>query len=184
MRTKMLDSATHHLRLFLDDDWTPRSDTVSFGHDIEFSWLLTETAELLGDEALIAAVRKEAVDIARVTLEQGVDPDGGVLGEAGPDGITSGFKEWWVQAEAAVGFLNAFQLCGDRKFFDASLRSWNFIETHLVDRKNGEWFIGTSRDGKRISPTKVGFWKCPYHSSRACMELIDRLHDLEPEISK
>ena len=180
MLTRVLDASNHHLRLFLAEDWTPRSDTISFGHDIEFSWLLLEAAEALGDEKLIAAARTEAVAIARVTEKEGVDPDGGVLGEANPKGLTQTFKEWWPQAEATVGFLNAFQISGDRRYLKASLHTWNFIETHLVDHKNGEWFIGVSRDGKFIPPTKVSFWKCPYHNGRACMELIDRLHALQP----
>jgi mannobiose 2-epimerase len=175
LQTRVLDEGNHHLRLFLDEDWTPRSDEISFGHDIEYSWLLVETAEMLGDEKLLSRAKAAAVEIARVTLEEGVDPDGGVLGEANPHGITSSFKEWWPQAEATVGFFNAYQLSGDERFFAASLRSWDFIERQLIDRKNGEWFMGVSRDGKTKPPLKVSFWKCPYHNGRACMEMIDRL---------
>jgi mannobiose 2-epimerase len=175
MRTRMLDPKTHHLRLFLAEDWTPESDTISFGHDIEFSWLLVETAEVLGDKPLLAAVQKEAVEIARATLREGVDPDGGMLAEANPKGITKTFKEWWPQAEAMVGFLNAYQLSGDRTFLDASQRSWNFISTRLVDRKNGEWFQGVSREGGKSGAPKLSFWKCPYHNGRACLEVAERL---------
>lgn len=178
LRTRVLDPTTHHLRLFLDEDWTVRSDEISFGHDIEFSWLLVESAEVLGDKALVRQAKAEAVKIADATLSEGVDPDGGVLGAANPSGITKFFKEWWPQAEAAVGFLNAYQITGDKKYLQASLHSWDFITAHLIDRKNGEWFLGVSRDGKTTSPIKVSFWKCPYHNSRACMELIERLHRL------
>ncbi len=175
----VLDSRDHHLRLFLAEDWTPRSDEISFGHDIEFSWLMVETAELLGDQPLIERAKKEAVAIATVTLQQGVDTDGGVLAEANPKGITNRFKEWWPQAEATIGFLGAYQLSGDRKFFDASRGSWNFIETKLVDHKNGEWLQGISGDGRHKVTVKVSFWKCPYHNSRACMEVLDRLRSLQ-----
>lgn len=175
MQTHVLDSNTHHLRLFLAEDWTPRSDTISFGHDIEYSWLVTEAAEVLGDDGMLEAIKAEAVRIAAVTLAQGVDPDGGVLTEADPHGFTDTYKEWWAQAEATVGFLNAYQLSQDPKYFDASLRSWRFIEQHLVDRDGGEWFHGVSRDAKNKSTLKVSFWKCPYHNGRACMELIERL---------
>jgi mannobiose 2-epimerase len=177
--TKIFDSASNHLRLFLDEDWTPRSEEWSFGHDIEFSWLLVEAAETLGDEHLIATAKALAVQIARTTKREGVDPDGGVLGEGGPKGLTVTFKEWWPQAEAATGFLNAYQITHQREFLADSEQSWRFIETHLVDRENGEWFMGVSRDGKRKPPVKVSFWKCPYHSSRACMEVLDRLHALK-----
>jgi mannobiose 2-epimerase len=175
---RVIDSSNHHLRLFMDEDWTPRSDTISFGHDIEFSWLLTETAELLGDEALIARAKKEALLIADATLRQGVDSDGAILGEADPHGITSRYKEWWSQAEGAVGFLNAYQISGEVKYRDASLHTWDFIERNLVDGENGEWFIGIAASGRVASPVKAGFWKCPYHNGRACMELIERLEAL------
>jgi mannobiose 2-epimerase len=175
MFTKILDGSTHHLRLFLAENWEPRSNTISFGHDIEFSWLAVEAAELLGDEKRLAATRAEAVKIAEATLKEGVDPDGGILGEADPSGLTVTFKEWWPQAEATVGFLNAYQISGDRRFLDASIHTWDFIEKNLVDHERGEWFHGVSRDGKNVSSLKMGFWKCPYHSGRACMELVERL---------
>lgn len=175
MFTKILDKSNHHLRLFLSEKWEPRSDTISFGHDIEFSWLAVEAAEVLGDEARLAEAKQEAIKIANATLKEGVDPDGGVLGEADPHGLTVTFKEWWPQAEGAVGFLNAYQISGDRRFLEASLHTWNFIEKHLIDHDRGEWFHGVSRDGKRVSPLKMGFWKCPYHNGRACMELVERL---------
>lgn len=178
MLHRILDPKTHHLRLFLAEDWTPSSDTVSFGHDIEFSWLIVDTAEALGDDKLLATARTEAVAIARATLKEGVDPDGGVLDEAGPHGYTRTFKEWWPQAEATTGFLGAYQISGDETFLRASRHSWEFIETHLIDRKNGEWFMGVSRDGKTKPPVKVDLWKCPYHNSRACLELLERIHQL------
>ena len=176
--TRVLDSSTHHLRMFLAEDWTPRSDTITYGHDIEFSWLLVETAEALGDDKLVAATRAEAVAIAKVTLAQGVDPDGGVLCEANPQGYTRPYKEWWAQAEAAVGFLNAYQISGDATCLQASQHSWAFIEQRLVDRKNGEWYRATARDGRVESDDKASFWKCPYHNGRACLQLLERLDAL------
>jgi mannobiose 2-epimerase len=175
MLTRILNPANHHLRLYLDEDWTPRSDDISFGHDIEFSWLLLETAEVLGDRELIAKCKIAAVDIARGTLAEGVDSDGGLLSEAGPKGLTNPNKEWWQQAEAMTGFLNAYQLSGDSSFLQASLRSWDFIAAHVIDRAHGEWYNLLARDGTVLSRDKVSLWKCPYHDGRACMEMIDRL---------
>jgi mannobiose 2-epimerase len=166
------------LRLFLEEDWSPQSDSISYGHDIEFSWLVVESAEVLGDTALIERARNEAVKIAEATLKEGVDADGGVLEEGGPGGVTKTYKEWWTQAEATVGFINAFQLSGKPAYLQASLKSWDFIDRHLIDRKNGEWFIGVSKEGRVTAPVKISFWKCPYHNGRACMEMIDRLRSV------
>ncbi len=174
--TRILNPANHHLWLFQDADWTPRTTTISFGHDIELSWLLPESAEVAGDPAQIAQAKATAVTVATATLAQGVDADGGLLSEAGPKGLTDTTKEWWQQCEATTGFFNAFQLSGDPRFLQASLRCWDFIERRMLDRKNGEWYRAVNRDGsvQRYQP-EVSFWKCPYHNGRVCMEMIDRL---------
>jgi mannobiose 2-epimerase len=175
MLTRILNPANHHLRLFLADDWTPRTDGISFGHDIEFSWLLPETAEVLGDSDLISRTRTVAVDVARATLAEGVDADGGLLSEAGPSGLTNTNKEWWQQAEAVTGFCNAYQLSGDPKFLQASMHAWDFIAAHVIDPTHGEWYNLLARDGTVLSRDKVSLWKCPYHDGRTCLEMLNRL---------
>jgi mannobiose 2-epimerase len=182
MMTQVLNTKTNHLHLFLDADWTPISDEISFGHDVEFSWLLTESAEVANDEELIKRANEVAVAVAEAVYEEAIDGDGAIFYEAGPDGITEDFKEWWVQSEACVGFLNACQISGDEKFLDASLNVWTFIEKNLVDHENGEWFARISRDRTTKSPGPKGhFWKTPYHNSRGCMEMITRLKKLQGE---
>jgi cellobiose epimerase len=179
MLTRILDPKTHHLGLFFDDAWNRKTDRISFGHDIEAAWLLHEAAEVLGNPELLGRVERAAVEIARVTYEQGLDSDGALLYEADTKGLTLTYKEWWPQAEAAVGFLDAYQISGDSKYLQAALRLWDFIETHLVDKKNGEWYRCVSREGQLTDDQpKVSFWKCPYHNGRACMELVDRLKTL------
>lgn len=179
MLNRILDSTTYHLGLFFNETWDRRTDRISFGHDIEAAWLLYEAAVGVGDPALLERTREVALKIAEVTFVQGLDQDGALLYEADPTGIISDLKEWWPQAEAAVGFLAAYQLGGDKRYLTAALRLWDFIEAHLVDRKNGEWFRNVSRDGTRTSlESKVSFWKCPYHNGRACLELVDRLQGL------
>ncbi len=174
----IIDPRTHHLILFLKEDWTPTSQEISYGHDIELSWLLVEAANVVGDPALVAQAKSVSVDIARATLAEGVDPDGGVLSEGGPKGFTNTRKEWWEQAEAVVGFLNAYQLSGDPRFLAASRHSWDYIQAEFVDRAQGDWFNLLTREGKPIPLPKVSLWKCPYHSSRSCFEVIERVREL------
>jgi len=176
----IIDPKTHHLILFMKDDWTPVSVEASYGHDIELSWLLVEAAQVVGDPALIAEVKPISLDIARVTLAEGVDPDGGVLNEGGPHGYTNTAKDWWPQAEAAVGFMNAYQLSGDPAYFRAARHSWEFIEAKFVDRVHGDWIESVNRDGTPRRTAKVSIWKCPYHSGRSCFELVERIHELDP----
>jgi mannobiose 2-epimerase len=179
MMERIIDPATYHTLLFLDERWNPRSDRISYGHDIEASWLLVESAEVLGDRALLRAAEALAVRMAEATLAEGLDDDGGLLYEAGPGGFIDTRKEWWPQAETMIGALNAYQLTSESLFLEAALRSWDFIDEHLVDHEHGEWFRSVSREGKvdRQEP-KVSFWKGPYHNGRACMEAVDRLEEI------
>jgi mannobiose 2-epimerase len=176
---RIIDPRTHHLVLFLKDDWTPLGDEVSYGHDIELSWLLVEAAEVLDDPALVSKARAEAVRIAKVTDAEGVDRDGGVYLEGNPRGPTNTDKEWWEQAESVVGFLNAFQITGDPAYFADTLRSWRFIQDKVIDRKHGDWHTMLRRDGTVIPSAKVSVWKCPYHTGRACMEVVARTSALD-----
>lgn len=174
----IIDPRTHHLILFSKPDWTPVSDEISYGHDIELSWLLVEATEVLGDPAVIEKAKPVALAIAKATLDEGVDPDGGVLNEGTPQGYSNTNKDWWPQAEAVVGFLNAYQLSHDPHYFAASRHSWDFIQAKFVDRVNGDWIETTDRSGKPRHGSKVSVWKCPYHNSRACFETIERIHAL------
>jgi cellobiose epimerase len=181
MLNRIVDPATGHLGLFFTEDWTPTSDKISYGHDIEAAWLLGRAAEVLGDGVLSARVRALAVKIAAVTLAEGVDEDGGVFNQGGPAGLTDTNKEWWPQAEAVVGFLDAYQISGEERFLTAALRAWDFIELRLVDHLRGEWFRGVTRDGTVLDQElKVSFWKCPYHNGRAALEAVQRLAVLAP----
>lgn len=177
----MLDRILGHggvsFTLFFDTDWTPRSSVVSYGHDIEGSWLLLEAAHELADPVLVIEVRQAALGMACNVLSHGTDPEfGGVYNERKGGEELDSDKVWWVQAEAAVGFMNAWELTKNRKYLDASVNAWEFISKHIIDREYGEWVWQTTRDGKASPPDeKVGPWKCPYHNGRMCMEMIKRI---------
>lgn len=173
---RIVNASTPHFQLFFDDAWNAKVADISYGHDIEGSWLLCEAAVVLGDPARQSRVRREALAMADATLSEGMDEDGGLWNELHGDGRLDDHKDWWPQAEAMVGFLNAWQLSGDSRYWDAARGSWAFIQRHMVDRERGEWHGRVSRRGEPIpKQVKAGLWKCPYHNSRACFEGMERL---------
>ncbi|MBB6673960.1 AGE family epimerase/isomerase [Cohnella nanjingensis] len=180
---KIVDGDTGHFLLFFDDEWHSKSSHVSYGHDIEGSWLLWEAAEALGDEALLQRVKAVALQMAKATLEQGVDEDGGLFNEFDGRRLDDS-KDWWPQAEAMVGFLNAYQLSGQPEYLEAAKNSWSFTTASICDREGGEWHWQVTREGVPVNSAdhaKVGPWKCPYHNSRACFEALERLEHLKTE---
>jgi mannobiose 2-epimerase len=182
MLTRIFNPATGHLGQFFTEDWTLRSDMVAYGHDIEAAWLMTLAAEALRDEVLTKRVHAMVVKVAETVLSEGVDSDGAVFYHGGPGGPTDTNKEWWPQAEAVVGFLNAYQLSRQERFLAAALRIWDFIEAKLIDHERGEWFRAVTRDGRVLeNELKVGFWKCPYHNGRTGLEATRRLRKISDE---
>lgn len=177
--TRIINPQNHHFRLFFDEKWTSKSDHISFGHDIEGSWLLCEAVDVLAEKKLQPKVEKTAIQMAEAVLNEAVDLDGAILYEASPHGIIDADKHWWPQAEAVVGFLNACRLTGNQRFFFASRNCWTFIDNYLVDKNYGEWFWKVSRDGVPDSTKfKVDPWKDPYHGVRTCFEVMERLDKL------
>lgn len=176
MLTRIVDGRNGHLGLFFSRDWASLSGDISYGHEIEASWLLTDASDTVGHAELTERVTAWATRIAQTTLEEGVDTDGALFNQGNADGVVDDRKEWWPQAEAIVGFLNAAQLTGSGHFLQAALRAWDFIEHSLVDREHGEWLRGVARGGGVLSDQhKISFWKCPYHNGRAALEATSRL---------
>ncbi|UII25316.1 AGE family epimerase/isomerase [Fulvivirga maritima] len=165
-----------HFQLFFDENWNRKSAEISFGHDIEGSWLLCEAAEVLDDKIFIEKARAIAIKMTDAVIKEGLDSDGALMNEADEHGITDSDKHWWPQAEALVGFMNAWEIKPEPKYVDALKNNWQFINKTLLDQENGEWYWRSNKIGTIItSEDKAGPWKCPYHNNRAMMELIRRI---------
>ena len=173
---KILNPETNHLDLFFDMDWTRGAGHLeSYGHDIECSWLLHEAALVLGDENLLEKVENVVQKVAKAS-EKGLREDGSMIHEANLDtGHVDDDLHWWVQAENVVGWFNVWQHFGDEEAFKKSEKCWHYIKENLVDFDNGEWYWSRHPDGSlNTVDDKAGFWKCPYHNSRMCLEIIER----------
>ncbi|RPH91864.1 MAG: N-acyl-D-glucosamine 2-epimerase, partial [Calditrichaeota bacterium] len=167
---------------FFDENWNSKSTRVSFGHDIEGSWLLCEAADILGNESIRRQVRSLALKMADSVLAEGVDKDGGVMNEGDGNEIVDSDKHWWPQAEAVVGFINAYQLSRDEKYLQVAAAVWGFIEQCIIDKAHGEWFWRVSQKRKPyLDEPKVSEWKSAYHNSRACLEILNRIDKINQE---
>ncbi|MFO7617029.1 MAG: AGE family epimerase/isomerase [Bacteroidales bacterium] len=181
---------TGHLGIFFDLDFNEAASskgTCSFGHDIEASWLLIEAADTLGDAGIRERMKKVCIRMADAVAREGVDQDGGLFLESTRYGShLRTNKHWWPQAENLVGFLNAFELTGETKYWEIVKKAWHFIDHHVIDHEYGEWFTKVNRLGVPFleeppddpSPYyrndwKIDPWKCPYHNGRAMMELVE-----------
>ena len=174
---KILDRKTFHLRLFFDDDWNSKYPIVSYGHDIEASWLLHEAALELGEADILAKVEPIIRRIA-IAAGEGFTPERGMIYEKNlVTGHLDADRHWWVQAETVVGYMNIYQYFEDKEALQKATACWEF-KSRLIDRENGEWYWSIRADDTvNRTDDKAGFWKCPYHNGRMCLEVMERFGD-------
>jgi mannobiose 2-epimerase len=172
---KLYNKETHHLDLFFDNEWHGRRNIESYGHDIEATWLLWETALVLGEDDVKTKLKPIVVDLAKAA-DEGLQPDGSMIYEHWKDtGKTDRQRQWWVLCENVIGHANLYQYFHDTSALKVAKDCWTFIDKHLVDHVNGEWHWAVDDNGKiNLEDDKAGFWKCPYHNSRMCLEIIER----------
>ncbi|MDD4819380.1 MAG: AGE family epimerase/isomerase [Flavobacteriales bacterium] len=172
---KILDQKTGHLNLFFDENWDNKYHMFSYGHDIEASWLLHEAALVLDDKDILKRV-EEVVPLIEKAASEGLQEDGSMIYEKNfTTAHTDTDRHWWVQAETVVGYINMYQHFGSEDSLEKALKNWEYIKTHLIDHEKGEWHWSCHQDGTvNTTDDKAGFWKCPYHNSRMCLEIMER----------
>lgn len=167
-----------HLGLFFDNNWNREDRIISYGHDIEASWLLLETAMVIADPELTARTRQATRRIADAALE-GRCFDGSMVYERHADGSYDNDKHWWVQAELLIGQIYLYCYHHRPEMLRKAAQTWQYIREQIVDREGGEWLWSRRADGSaNHTDDKAGFWKCPYHNTRMCVEVIERLQSV------
>ena len=173
----IIDPSSFSQFLYFSADWSPLSNVRSYGHDVEASWLLFEAVIQFNDAIKMQQMAERSIQMIHAA-SVALDSDGGLFYEFDPStGHLNREKHWWPQAEALVGYLNAFQITGDDKYVSNALAVWSYI-THQLKHPQGEWVWGRDAEGAVMGNIKTGFWKCPYHNARACLETIHRLNHL------
>ncbi|WP_229106542.1 AGE family epimerase/isomerase, partial [Paenibacillus sp. 1001270B_150601_E10] len=143
---RLLDQLYHHiydketkfLGVFFDKEWNSLLDLRSFGHDIEASWLIDRAMKTIGMEK--PEHMQMVIDIAYNIARHAIQEDGSLVNEQEGDHIDRA-RIWWVQAEAIVGFYNAYERTKDANFLPIVEGLWRYTKQHLIDaREGGEWF--------------------------------------------
>lgn len=173
----VLPNRRGHMGLFFDDMWNlADGGIISYGHDIEASWLLLETAQVINNPTLTERTLAATGRIADAAFE-GLCTDGSMIYERHADGRYDNDKHWWVQAENVIGQLYLYLYHGKSDMLAKAVRSWRYIKEKIVD-ESGEW-VWSVKDGvQNRNDDKAGFWKCPYHNSRMCLEILEHLRQV------
>ena len=172
---KVYDPDKKRQEVFFDEDWNSLIDLHSFGHDIETAWLVDRGCEILGDVGYTEKMRPITKALEECVFEKAYHNCS--LANEAESGTVDTTRVWWIQAEAMVGYMNAYQKYPEHKeYLDAVGDIWDFIKKYIIDKRGGsEWFwcvdeSGAPTDGKPIADP----WKCPYHNGRMCIEIIRR----------
>lgn len=169
----------YHLDLFFTNDWKSLSPEISYGHDIEAAWLVLVGARTINNKPLIEKTESLLIKVTNTFIAEALDKDFGVFNAQ--DTLTRELdddKHWWPQVEAMVGLVHAWHLSHDDAYFNTAFKIWGFTKKYIIDHENGEWFFRVDSNGKPYtSEDKVGPWKCPYHNSRAMIEVITKINE-------
>ena len=162
----------------VDDQEGRPLDNTSFGHNVEFAWLLNHSIRILGLE--LDRYKEPMRKIFDHCVKYGIDWErGGVYCEGPNDGpARERNKEFWQQAEALIGFLDACLLFGPDKYFDAYENVHRFVMDHVINHAVGEWFPLFDENNNLVWDYMGHAWKINYHTVRAAIQSENRLAKL------
>lgn len=154
------------------------TDITSYGHNIEFAWLYLHAQDILG------IPRENSLDnvipIYEHTFKNGIDwKQGGIFVEGERNGPpTERTKEFWQQAEALVGFLDAYMLTKDSRYLEAYKNVHDFVFEKVINWDQGEWFALLEENGDLIWDYMGTSWKVFYHTVRGTCQITDKMKKL------
>lgn len=154
-------------------------DNTSYGHNVEFFWLLSDALRVLGVskepyEAMFSKILEHAITY-------GVDREhGGIYVEGSLDGsaVFDACKEFWQQAEFLIGMLDAYLAYDDERYLEVYQNVHRFVFDKMINHKVGEWLALLEREGKPIWSHMSHSWKVNYHTIRAATLSLDRMEKI------
>lgn len=154
------------------------TDNTCYGHNAEFAWLLKHAVKVLQDD------QGKYHDLFRIiydhTVDNGIDYEYGGVFVEGPHsgGVYDREKEFWQQAEVLIGLLDAVQMTGEEKYWEAYMNVHRFVFDKVINKGVGEWYPLLSRKGDPIWTHMGHSWKINYHTVRAMIQSIKRMEEL------
>jgi mannobiose 2-epimerase len=155
-------------------DWRPVTDPksagLSYGHNVEFAWLMIRAEEVLGRRPSW----KHFYAHLDHALKYGYDHERGGLYNRGQDDLpaTDTQKVWWVQAEMLAALTDALRHQPDSAFETALQQLLAFVWQYQRDPKDGVWLDTVTAAGQPKSTAKAHNWKANYHDVRALVKFI------------
>ncbi len=161
-----------------DGQKSAAEDNTSYGHNVEFAWLLMHALDVLGIP--YDNYQKQLHQSFDHALAHGIDWEyGGVYVEGSHAGeVYDREKEFWQQAEVLIGMLDAYRIYDDEKYLQAYDATHRFVFDKMIAHEVGEWKPLLTRQGEPIWTHMSHSWKVNYHSVRAMVQSIVRLDRL------
>ena len=177
---KHLLQPTNYVAQYFKVDWTPTGSViVSYGHDIETTWLLLDAARAAArdtEAGLLAA----ALAMGKHSSERGFNATTGAYNYEGVPNtttVTNTEHIWWVEFESLSGNYWLYRLTCDPVYLTRLESTLKWIEARR-DPTYGEWYWGNLPNGS-VGPhgtNKGDEWKASYHNLRALMFAGDWVH--------
>ena len=163
-------------------DWTlvtgPRSAGLSYGHNVEFAWLMLRAEQVLR----LQLSWTHFYALLDHALAYGYDHTRGGLFSRGADDTpaTDTDKVWWVQAEMLAALTVALQHQPNPAYTTALEQLLGFLGTYQVHPPDGIWYDTVAADGHPKRPDLAHNWKANYHDVRAMLKFIDAYANPRP----
>lgn len=156
-------------------DWKPVTDPksagLSYGHNVEFAWLMVRAEKVLGKEPSWAHFDAHL----QHALKYGYDHQRGGLYDRGvedqPANKTD--KVWWVQSEMMAALSDALLHAPNPVYAKALEQLIEFVWTYQVDPRDGIWLDTVTAEGKPKSTGKAHSWKANYHDVRGMVKFVE-----------
>ena len=165
------------IECYFDEFMNPVGDMLSYGHDIESSWLIYRACEVLGNENILNNLAPKLEKIAQNVISKSFVDEGrnGMYYDC-RNGVENKKRSWWVMAEAIVALVHQYNLYKNEKSMFYAENIWNYVKNYFIS-PYGEWYMNVDESGKHTKNPEglCGGWKCPYHNGRMCLEMMKAL---------